>query len=198
MAWCVSSTCALSIEVKVKVVSYQNNWCFKLGTFIILKWQSGVTFHSLLIYHLSRIMFSIFQHETWLKSFIYLFLLESERVLLSDPKGAIVQKCINGAQKTSSNFPKTKLGKKLEAREDNPKVREILEFLRSRPYRADTAFGYTTLIDTRLQLRDTVFRKKHIPGTGLDDGELLALDYLIEGRFYSSTGGYYSKSESEV
>ena len=74
---------------------------------------------------------------------------------------------------------------------DPARLGEIKEFLNELPYRFKTVFGYVTIIDTDETLRKTVFdreKKGAVPGAGLDDGGLLAMDYLREGRFYSSTG----------
>lgn len=79
-----------------------------------------------------------------------------------------------------------------------------IQFLYSRPYRFNTAFGHTTLIDTKEQLKDIVYNQRDIghdkkkekrqrylendPERGLNAGELKVMEFLIEGRYYSQTG----------
>ena len=110
-------------------------------------------------------------------------------VLSSDPKAALI------APKQSITKPiiayQSKLEKRIQDRvEKSSNVKTSLEFLNTRPYRCNTAFGYTTLIDTQMKLKSTVFRKDNMKmrDQGLDDGELKVMDYLIDGSFYSHTG----------
>ena len=118
------------------------------------------------------------------------------QVLLADPKGYIPHNSLKQVKGITPHFAKTKaermIGDELLASGTDPaRLGEIKEFLNELPYRFKTVFGYVTIIDTDETLRKTVFdreKKGAVPGAGLDDGGLLAMDYLREGRFYSSTG----------
>ena len=65
--------------------------------------------------------------------------------------------------------------------------KKVSDYLKDLPYGDNTVFGYTTLIDTEKKLKDVIFHGD-VPGAGLDDAECVALDYLRDGSFYSSTG----------
>jgi hypothetical protein len=69
---------------------------------------------------------------------------------------------------------------------------EILhEFVKDLPYGKRTVFGIVTLLDPRRHIRDAVFKEKcGIPCMGLDEGEKLAMQYLIKGRYFANTGTY--------
>ena len=96
---------------------------------------------------------------------------------------------------------------KHKANKRKVKLREVkksFQFLNSRPYRCNTAFGHTTIIDTKEQLKDIVYNQRDIghdkkkeksqwyleddPERGLNAGELKVMEFLIEGRYYSQTG----------
>ena len=90
------------------------------------------------------------------------------------------------------------------AKTNNLRVQESIQFLNSRPYRCNTAFGHTTFIDTKEQLKDIVYhqrdeghdrkkgeRQRYLeddPERGLNAGELKVMEFLSEGRYYSQTG----------
>ncbi|CAB4012723.1 Hypothetical predicted protein [Paramuricea clavata] len=62
-------------------------------------------------------------------------------------------------------------------------------FMKDRPYKLYTAFGYVTLLDPRLKIKNAVFQEeKGILHMGLNEGEILALEYLRKGCYYSTTG----------
>ena len=63
----------------------------------------------------------------------------------------------------------------------------VNDFLKYRPYGFETVLAYTTLIDTERRLRNAIFDQP-VPGSGIDDAEVFALNYLLEGNFYSSLG----------
>ena len=67
------------------------------------------------------------------------------------------------------------------------KLSEVNAYLKDLPYGDTTVFGYTTLIDTEKKLKDAIFYGE-APDAGLDEAECVALDYLRNGSFYSSTG----------
>ena len=66
-------------------------------------------------------------------------------------------------------------------------LQDSINFLNSRPYRCNTAFGHTTLIDTKKQLKDIVYNEDDSK-RDLNAGELKVMEFLIEGRYYSHTG----------
>ena len=62
-------------------------------------------------------------------------------------------------------------------------------YLKKLPYKAKAVFGYATLFDPRRTIKNTVFQEERgIPCMGLDEAEKTVMDYLIKGRYYSSTG----------
>ena len=76
----------------------------------------------------------------------------------------------------------------MEQTRDEAKIKKVSEFVKHLPYKEKTAFGIATLLDPRRHIKETVFTEQcGIPCMGLDEGEKLALDYLIKGRYYSST-----------
>ena len=110
----------------------------------------------------------------------------------SDPKGSLHVKQVMANPDATHEHPITKaelLATKRFA--NNPETKEtfkqVYDFLSTRPYGFETVFGYTHLIDTKMQLRKQVF-DRDMPGAGLDEAETLALEYLIGGNFFSSTG----------
>ena len=61
--------------------------------------------------------------------------------------------------------------------------------LKNLPYKEKTVFGNVTLFDPRRTIKQTVVTEEcGIPCMGLDEGEKLVLDYLIQGRSYATTG----------
>ena len=69
------------------------------------------------------------------------------------------------------------------------KVEEIAEFLETLPYKERTVFGFVSLFDPRLCIKDVVFTNKSgIPCMGVDAAEKIVLDYLLKGRYYANTG----------
>ena len=66
---------------------------------------------------------------------------------------------------------------------------KAIGFLNNRPYKLRTSFGYVTLLDPRLKIKEAVFKEESgILHMGLNDGEILALEYLRKGCYYSTTG----------
>ena len=64
---------------------------------------------------------------------------------------------------------------------------EIGTYVRGLPYGADTAFGYTTMIDPELKLRrlavDCQRGMSAESSYGLNQAELTTIDWLIQGKF---------------
>ena len=66
---------------------------------------------------------------------------------------------------------------------------KAIRFLNNRPYKIRTSFGYVTLLDPRHKIKEAVCKEeKGIKYMGLNDGEILALEYLTKGSYYSTTG----------
>jgi len=111
---------------------------------------------------------------------------ESHERLMADPKGRIIKRRKFVRQPQNPSLTSTKWRKREKVAKANPNMKTANKFLNSRPYKADTAFGYTTLIDTNKKLKEVVFGE----GGDLNKGELHMIDYLIEGKFYAHTGVY--------
>ena len=66
--------------------------------------------------------------------------------------------------------------------EDN----EMGTYVRGLPYGADTAFGYTTIIDPGMKLRHLVMQREEqgmqSPTYGMNQAELTTIDWLIQGK----------------
>jgi hypothetical protein len=76
-----------------------------------------------------------------------------------------------------------------QQKQDQRKMNKVREFVKFLPYKERTVFGFATLLDPRRHIKEAVFTEQcGIPCMGLDEGEKLALDYLIKGRYYSTTG----------
>lgn len=66
---------------------------------------------------------------------------------------------------------------------------DAVGFLTHRPYKLRTSFGYVTLLDPRMEIKNAVFKEeKGILHMGLDEGETLALEYLRKGCYFATTG----------
>ena len=72
---------------------------------------------------------------------------------------------------------------------DSKDLETMRDYVKNRPYGFETVFAYTTLIDTERKIRNAIFDRP-VPGTGIDDAEVHALQYLLEGNFYASLGRY--------
>jgi len=71
---------------------------------------------------------------------------------------------------------------------------EFGEFVKGLPYGADTAFGYTTVVDPKLNLREMVYSSynKLMKSSefGMNKAEESTIDYLLKGQHYAHTGVY--------
>ena len=66
---------------------------------------------------------------------------------------------------------------------------DAVGFLTHRPYKLRTSFGYVTLLDPRMLIKNAVFQEENgILHMGLDNGEKLALEYLKKGCYFATTG----------
>jgi hypothetical protein len=68
-----------------------------------------------------------------------------------------------------------------------------LGFLNKQPYKLQTVFGYVTLLDLELEIKNAVFKKEK-KEMGLNEGETLAFEYLRKGCYYSTTGMPYNNA----
>ena len=111
---------------------------------------------------------------------------------MADPKGGLVRLNMqnrNAAKDSRLGVSKTEQPKPTEEERRHAKKLEAIGFLNQRPYKLRTSFGYVTLLDPRLKIKSTVFREeKGILHMGLNEGEILALEYLREGCYYATTG----------
>ena len=122
-----------------------------------------------------------------LASAVVLFL-EKLRKYTCDPKGGLqvshLKRCKGAQRKTV----KTRTEKRLTDEHSNSDQLEMVkEFLSGRPYGFETVFAYTTLIDTERRIRNAIYQRA-APGSGIDEAEVHALDYLLSGNFYASLG----------
>ena len=136
-----------------------------------------------------------------------------EDTLKADPKGVNVRrmtkKCLVKLRKlrktdTQSEHKRKGISRQFSRMSDlddgfiAEEADRALKFLDKLPYKDDTAFGYTTLIDPKCELKQMVIGlagPDGILGTAddigcLDDASMHAMDYLIEGRHFSHLGVY--------
>jgi hypothetical protein len=66
-------------------------------------------------------------------------------------------------------------------------------FLNKQSYKLQTVFGYVTLLDPELKIKNAVFKKEK-KEMGLNEGETLAFGYLRKGCYYSTTGTPYNNN----
>ena len=136
---------------------------------------------------------TVFLLELKYGSLYYIMHVEPNETLKADPKGHVLRhnkKCKHLLKvhrvgvKRAEQPTRTKAG----VYKDNAKA---LEFLKDRPYGYLTAFGIATLIDPQRKIASAVFQeRKDISFMGLEEGEALAMEYLREGSYYSTTGKY--------
>lgn len=131
--------------------------------------------------------------------------------LKADPKGANVKrislKMLNKLKKTkeedsTTEHRKRRFSRKLSMIQEHTPISDTAEvamnFLDKLPYKENAAFGYTTLIDPKCELKKMVTGlagPDGIIGTAddigsLDDASMHAIDYLIDGRHFSHLGVY--------
>ena len=120
-----------------------------------------------------------------------------EDALRADPKGVTVKRLDKkmleklGHVKTEDEAYKRKSKKREGAEDDEAEhLKDASNFVNKLPYKDDTAFGYTTLIDPKHELKKLVCEFETNNGHSLDDAEMRAMDYLIEGRHFSHLGVY--------
>ncbi|XP_028403682.1 uncharacterized protein LOC114526311 [Dendronephthya gigantea] len=117
---------------------------------------------------------------------------EPNDILLADPKGGLVRhnmKHRDASKDSRLGVLKTKQPELTEEEKKHQYSLAAIGFLKQRPYGLYTSFGYVTLLDPRLKIKNAVFKEeKGILHMGLDDGETLALQYLVDGKYFSTTG----------
>ena len=114
---------------------------------------------------------------------------EQVGTLMGDSKYHSVKK-----QRKESDI-KRKLSKVAEHLEDQHEGNKTMtSFTKGFPYGIDTAFGYTTLIDPRKELKkhseEIYSHKLEDPNFGMNKAELDSFDMLIEGQHFGHTGVY--------
>jgi hypothetical protein len=79
-----------------------------------------------------------------------------------------------------------------DEKEAESELKKISAFMDSLPYRERTVFGFATLFDPRLRIKDAAYSEKDgIECMGLDAAENITMEYLIKGRYYADTGSYH-------
>ena len=107
---------------------------------------------------------------------------------MSDPKGGLNYSDLKRTRGASRETVTTRTEKKLaDQHSTRDEFNIVNDFLKCRAYGFETVLAYTTLIDTERRLRNAIFEQPE-PGSGIDDAEVFALNYLLEGNFYSSLG----------
>jgi hypothetical protein len=111
---------------------------------------------------------------------------------MADPKGGLVKlnRQNRDAKKDSRlGLLMTDQPKHSDEERQHAENLAAIGFLNERPYKLHTSFGYVTLLDPRLKIKNAVFREeKGILHMGLNEGETLALEYLRKGCYYATTG----------
>ena len=116
--------------------------------------------------------------------------LEKLRKYACDPKGGLQVSHLKSCKGAARQTVKTRTEKRLfQDHSNSDELGMVIDFLKCRPYGFDTVFAYTTLIDTEERIRQDIFDRR-VPGSGIDEAEVHALDYLLEGNFYASLGRY--------
>jgi hypothetical protein len=115
---------------------------------------------------------------------------------MADPKGGLVRfnmECRKESSDPRLGVLQTEQPVHNEEERQFADKLEALCFLKERPYKLHTSFGYVTLLDPRLAIKSAVFKEeKGILHMGLNEGETLALEYLREGSYYATTGIPYA------
>jgi hypothetical protein len=114
---------------------------------------------------------------------------------LADPKGGLVRynmKFRDASKDSRLGVFYTDQPKNTAEEQQYADNLAAIGFMKDRPYKLRTAFGYVTLLDPRLKIKNAVFQEeKGILHMGLNEGEILALEYLRKGCYYSTTGMPY-------
>ena len=84
---------------------------------------------------------------------------------------------------------KRRAQEKLKLTKGNTDEEDCTQHLGKMPYQCDTVFGYVTLVDPEMNVKETIYgQPPYNTIAKLDEGELKILDLMIEGKFYSHTG----------
>ena len=90
---------------------------------------------------------------------------------------------------------KRRAKEKLERTRGNSNEDDCMHKLGKMPYQCDTVFGYITLVDPQMNVKETIYGEPPYNSIAkLDEGELKILDLMIEGKFYSHTGRFLYSS----
>ena len=130
---------------------------------------------------------------------------EGEDALRSDPKGINVKRIdkktmerLGLVRRPDGSYKRKALKSENTENDEEGRLAAASKFVQMLPYKEDTAFGYTTLIDPKQEIKKMVVGmagEDGVMGTAddvgnLDDAEFHAIDYLIEGRHFSHLGVY--------
>ena len=76
-----------------------------------------------------------------------------------------------------------------EKKTGNVNEEECKQVLGKMPYQENTVFGYITLVDPEKNIKDAIYgAPPHKDIAQLNEGEIMIMDKMIEGRFYAHTG----------
>jgi len=119
---------------------------------------------------------------------------EKRGTLSVDPKSKIVQSNASDSDRVAAMKTAKSDATGLNDGQSEHERQQLSAFLQGLPYGADTAFGYTTIIDPKLTMRkmakscySTAADHEHF---GMNQAEMNTIDCLIEGHHYSHTGVY--------
>ena len=127
-------------------------------------------------------------------------------VLMADPKGRIIKRGVERWKAIIADkivFRRKSEQRKMSRQFGDHSLFNANQFFDKLPYKDDTAFGYTALIDPKCKLKEMIqsTRRPKNHSADLNAVEMEAIDYLIDGRHYAHLGVYglfdYSSSECE-
>lgn len=107
----------------------------------------------------------------------------------ADPKSSQTSKLITDFKRQPMATLKRRAKDKISLTRGNTNEEECMQHLGKMPYQCDTVFGYVTLVDPEMNVKETIYGQPPYNSIAkLDEGELKILDLMIEGKFYSHTG----------
>jgi len=112
-------------------------------------------------------------------------------VQFADPKSSQTSKLVTDFKRQPMATLKRRAQEKLRLTKGNTNEEDCTQHLGKMPYQCDTVFGYVTLVDPEMNVKQTIYGQPPYNSIAkLDEGELKILDLMIEGKFYSHTGVY--------
>ena len=121
--------------------------------------------------------------------FNYILLMICINHFTADPKSCQTTKLKTKFDKQPLSMIKHRAQIRAANTKENADEQETKQFLGLMPYQCDTVFGYITLIDPEMKVKEAIYGEPPYNSIAkLDEGELKILDLMIEGKFYSHTG----------